>query len=282
MTNPFLTDPDNAKAYQHPFLKDPENLRAFQQLSASPTGSVRKWEQLLGWKPGRMQRYLASLAKYELAEVESCKQHSVFRPLTGVADRSVVSRSVAAPVKQGHCSGLTKPSLRQKPRGKAAEQEGADLLIDAMNRSMKRFDSYLPVRADNFGSHRAAKRWLVDEQIPLEEAITLLYRAAEGFSLALAPGGDYPASIAFFSKKVTSTWRAIQRDRHQLPMFPQMEVVRVEGQRPPQQLDGADSDSCINRERQEEEPPLAPPATVDAVAQEWRAIAAADERPARR
>ena len=213
----------------HPFLEDPENLRAFQQLTASPTGSVRKWEQLLGWKPGRMQRFLASLVKYGLAEIDACKHHSVFRP-RGVADRSVVSRSVAPPLKQGQFSGLKKPSLRRSPqRGKAAEQPGTELLIDAMNRSMKRFDSYLPVRADNFGSHRAAKRWLVDEQIPLEEAVTLLYRAAEGFSLDLAPGGDYPKSIAFFSKVVVTRWRVMQKSRQQLGLFPktEMEVVRV-------------------------------------------------------
>jgi hypothetical protein len=219
---------------RHPFLEDPENLRAFQQLIAVPTGSVRKWEQLLGWKPGRMQRYLASLAKYGLARVESCKHHSVFRPLIGVADRSVVSRGVAPPKSKGSALDLSQPSLRQKPqKGKAAQHPGADLLIDAMNRSMRRFDSYLPVRTDNFGSHRAAKRWLVDEQIPLEEAVTLLYRAAEGFDLNLAPGNDYPTSIAYFSKKVVSTWNVIQRSRNQLGLFPQMEVIRVEEQRPP-------------------------------------------------
>jgi hypothetical protein len=222
----------------HPFLEDPENLRAFQQLTASPTGSVRKWEQLLGWKPGRMQRYLASLAKYGLAKVESCKQHSVFRPLSGVADCSVVSRSVAAPVKQGHCSSLTKTSLRQRPRGKAAEQPGTELLVDTMNQSMKRFGSYLPVLSDNFGSRRAAKRWLVDQGIPLEEAITLLYRAAEAFDLDLAPGHDYPESIAYFSKFVIARWKAIQRDRHQLGLFPKMDM----------QL-----------ERPSTEPPAAPP-----------------------
>jgi hypothetical protein len=212
----------------HPFLADPENLRAFQQLTASPTGSVRKWEQLLGWRPGRLQRFLANLVKYELAEIESCRQLSVFRPRVGVAGRSGVMCSVAPP-KQGHCSSLTKPSLRQKPRGKAEQQPGAELLIDAMNRSMKRFDSYLPVRADNFGSHRAAKRWLVDEQIPLEEAVTLLYRAAEGFDLNQAPGHDYPASIAYFSKVVTRSWQMMQKHRQQLGLFPkqEMQVVRV-------------------------------------------------------
>jgi hypothetical protein len=212
----------------HPYLSDPEHLRAFQHLTASPTGSVRKWEQLLGWKPGRLQRFLAVLRENGLAEVESCHKHSIFRPLVTVAGRSVAMRSVAPP-KQEQFSSLKKPSLRQRPREKEQQQPGADLLIDAMNRSMKRFDSYLPVRADNFGSHRAARRWLVDESIPLEEAVTLLYRAAEGFSIDLAPGNAYPESIAYFSKVVVTRWRVMQKHRQQLGLFPkaEMEVVRV-------------------------------------------------------
>jgi hypothetical protein len=250
----------------HPFLQDPENLRAFQQLTAVPMGSVRKWEQLLGWKPGRMQRYLANLVQYELAEVESCRQHSVFRPRQSVVDCSVVSRGVA-PSNQGNCSGLTAPRLPRKPRTtqKPEEQPGTELLIDAMNRSMRRFDSYLPVRANNFGSHRAARRWLVEKQIPLEEAIAILYKKAEAFDLQKSPGGKYPFSIAYFTRAVLAEWRRIQRDRHQLKLFPKLEL---QVQRVPQH-------------KPEPDGPTAKPETIDAVAHDWRAMASSPTRPRR-
>jgi len=167
-----------------------------------------------------MQRYLASLVKYGLAEIVACKHHSVFRP-QGVADRSVVSRSVAPP-NQEHCSGLTASRFRRPPV-KWEKQPGAELLIDAMNQAMKRLDSYLPVKADNYGSHRAARHWLVDDKIPLEEAIILLNRKAGSFDLDKS-GGEYPHSIAYFTKGVLAEWRRIQRDRQQLKLFPKLEM----------------------------------------------------------
>lgn len=137
-----------------------------------------------------------------------------------------------------------------------------------MNQSMKRFGSYLPVLFDNDGSLRAAKRWLVDQQIPLEEAITLLYRAAEAFSLDLAPGHDYPESIAYFSKFVVARWKAIQRDRHQLKLFPklEMQLERSSIGAPPPVKDKSEPDR--------------PPATEEQLAR-WRAeydLAANDQR----
>jgi hypothetical protein len=109
---------------------------------------------------------------------------------------------------------------------------GAELLIDAMNKSMRRYNSYLPVRANNDGSHRAARRWIVDEGMPLEEAITLLYRAAEAWDIDRAPGHDYPASIAYFSKIVLVKWHWIKKNREQLGLFPKLEM-HVEHVAPP-------------------------------------------------
>ncbi|MFL5481161.1 MAG: hypothetical protein ACJ8AK_03145 [Gemmatimonadaceae bacterium] len=99
---------------------------------------------------------------------------------------------------------------------------------------MKRFDSYLPVLRDNDGSKRAARRWLVDEGIPLDEAVILLYRAAEAFDLDLAPGHDFPVSIAYFSKIVLSKWRIMKKNRQQLGLFPklEMEIVHVPEYKP--------------------------------------------------
>jgi hypothetical protein len=98
-----------------------------------------------------------------------------------------------------------------------------------MNESLQRFDSYKPIDIENWGSRRAARRWLVDEKIPLEEAVVLLRRAADAFVIDLAPGYDYPESIAYFSKIILAKWRAMQRSRNQLGLFPrlEMEVVRV-------------------------------------------------------
>lgn len=245
----------------HPFLQDPEHLRAFQQLTAVPTGSVRKWEQLLGWKPGRLQRFLASLVKYELAEVESCRQHSVFHPRVSVAGRSGVMRSVAPP-NQGQCSGLTASRFGKKPTEK---QEGAELLIAAMNEVLvaNHPDHYVPVQADNFGSHAAARRWLVDEKIPLEEAIVLLRRRAAGFNPSKI-NGDMPRSLGFFTKSLIAEWHRIQRDRQQLGLFPKLEmhVERVPEYKPP-------------------DVPAPTPEEIDRFAQDWRAIVNSPTPPRR-
>ena len=206
----------------HPFLSNQENLRAFLQLSAVPTGSVRTWEQLLGWKPGRMQRFLKNAVKYGLAEVVTCKQHSTFRPLQGVAGRSGVMCSVALP-NQEQGSGLTESRLRRTVDNCKTQQPGARLLIDAMNRGLKGFDSYLPVSSDNYGSHKAARHWLVQTGIPLEEAVALLYRIVSAFSLEKS-GGEYPRSLGYFTKAVLAEWRRIQRDREQLPLIPEMRL----------------------------------------------------------
>lgn len=206
----------------HPFLQDQENLRAFLQLSAVPIGSVRKWEQLLGWKPGRTQRYLANLAKYGLAEIETCRQHSTFRPLEGVAGRSVVSRSVA-PRNQEHGSGLTASRLQRPAVDKCKSTPGAVLLIDAMNRGMKHYDSYLPVSADNYGSHATAALWLNRMEIPLEEAVAILYRIVQGFTLDKS-GGDYPRGLGYFKPAMRAEWQRIQRDKQQLSLMPDLKL----------------------------------------------------------
>ena len=206
----------------HPFLSNQENLRAFLQLSAVPTGSVRKWEQLLAWKPGRMQRYLKSLVKYGLAEVTTCKQHTTFRPLQGVADRSGVMCSVALR-NQEQGSGLTASRLQRPAVDKCKSTPGAELLIETMNRGMQRFDSYLPVRSDNRGSHEAADLWLFRSGMPLEEAIAILYRIVQGFSLDKS-GGEYPRGLGYFKKAMAAEWRRIQRDREQLPLIPEMRL----------------------------------------------------------
>lgn len=205
----------------HPFLQDQENLRAFLQLTASPTGSVRKWEQLLGWKAGRMQRFLANAVKYGLAEVTSCPQHTTFRPLQTVADRSGSMCSVV-PRNQEQGSGLTASRLQRSAVENRNGTPGAELLIATMNQGMKRFDSYLPVSADNYGSHRAAKHWL-DTGIPLEEAIVLLRRKVAAFSLDKS-GDEYPRGLGYFTKVMLVEWKRIQRDRQQLSLMPEVDM----------------------------------------------------------
>lgn len=205
----------------HPFLQDPENLRAFLQLSAVPIGSVRKWEQLLGWKPGKMQRFLNNAVKLGLAQVETCPQHSTFRSLQSVADRSGSMCSVATR-NQEQGSGLTASRLQRPAVEKCKSTPGAELLIETMNRGMKPYESYLPVSSDNYGSHRAAKHWLATG-MPLEEGVVVLRRIVGGFSLDKS-GGEYPRSLGYFTKAVMAEWRRIERDRQQLSLLPDLKL----------------------------------------------------------
>lgn len=205
----------------HAFLSDPENLRAFQQLTAAPTGSVRKWERLLGWRPGRMQRFLNNLIEYGLAEVTSCKQFSAFKPLVGVADCSGVMCSVAAPNQAA--SGLT-----TKPRfgGSPVElQEGGEDLIALMNGILCRNHplDYLPVQLNNWGSHKAARIWLVELNIPMKDALEILTQRCATFNPSKI-NGDMPRSLGFFTKSMRAEWQRRQRDRQQLGLFPKMEM----------------------------------------------------------
>lgn len=207
----------------HPFLSDQENLRAFLQLSAVPTGSVRKWEQILGWKPGRMQRFLKNAVKYGLAQVETCPQHTIFRPLETVADRSGSMCSVVPP-NQEQGSGLTASRL-QRPAVEKCNSPGGERLIGVMNHGLRHFNSYLPVSADNYGSHRAAQRWVQELGIPTDQAVSILHRIVSGFNLEKS-GGEYPRSLGYFTKAVTAEWRRVQRDRLQLPLIPDIRLER--------------------------------------------------------
>lgn len=207
----------------HPFLQDQENLRAFQQLTAAPTGSVRKWEQLLNWKPGRLQRFLATLVRYELAEITSCKHHSVFRPLTDQPLHTATHRYTPLHPNQATASGLTtKPRFGGSP---VEEQDGAIELIAVMNKVLCRNHpmDFLPVQADNRGSHAAAKSWLLELRIPLGDAIEILRRKCEAFNPSKV-NGEMPRSLGFFTKSVTAEWRRVQRDRQQLKLFPKLEM----------------------------------------------------------
>lgn len=219
----------------HPYLQNEEHLLAFQHLTARPTGSVRKWEQLLGWKPGRLQRFLTVLVKEGLAEIETCHRHSVFRPLVTVAGRSVAMRSVAPP-NQEQCSGLTASRFRRPP-AKWEKQPGAEDLIDVVNEGLKHHASYLPIRSDNYGSHQAARRWIVDRRIPLEEAIGILTKKVNAFDLDKSEG-EFPRTIGFFTKAVLAEWGRIQRDREQLKLFPKLEM-HVEQSAPEYKPDSA-------------------------------------------
>lgn len=202
----------------HFFLQDPENLRAFQHLTAVPIGTVRTWAEALGWKKSRMERFLLNLQAHRLAEIDARSKGSTFRPISAASVRDTSETRPAA--NQEPCSGLTEPRLR---KGDVEKIAGADLLIEVVNDGLRHHDSYLPISADNYGSHRAAKHWLSGAGIPLEEAIVLLRRKVMAFDLDKS-GDEYPRSLGYFTKAVLSEWKRLQRDRQQLPLLPDLKL----------------------------------------------------------
>lgn len=83
---------------------------------------------------------------------------------------------------------------------------------------------FLPVQLDNKGSHHAAKIWLVDNRIPLPDALDILRKKCHGFDPARMKSGDAPRTLGCFTRSVLTEWRRVLRDREQLKLFAKMDV----------------------------------------------------------
>ena len=236
----------------HPYLKDPENARAYALLARQQTGSLRTWAKSLSWSRGRMERFLAACEKYALAYVARSRAGTRFRPLIvgsigvpGVSDQEAKTpetppsitraRAVELTTKSGLTAVITNPrdlfrnresvvnrengdGLKNRLRLKAEDlQEGAGELVAAMNGILCRNHplKFQPVRLDQLGSHRAARRWLTEFGIPLPDAIQLLKRKVMEFNPTRV-NGDMPRSLGFFTRTVHAEWRRVLRDREQL------------------------------------------------------------------
>jgi len=243
----------------HPYLKDPENARAYALLARQETGSVRTWANSLSWSRGRMERFLAACEKYALADVTRSHGGTHFRPLIvgsigvpGVPDGAetaetrpsiVRARAVELTTKAGLTAVSTDPRdlfrnresvvnrengdrLKNRLRPNAEErQEGAGELVAAMNGILCRNHplDFQPVGLEQAGSHRAARRWLVEFGIPLADAIEILKRKVMAFN-PMRINGEMPRSIGFFTHAMRAEWRRVLRDREQLKLSQEDEM----------------------------------------------------------
>jgi hypothetical protein len=232
----------------HPFLADPERAAAFEQLAANPSGSIRGWAKLLGWEATKAKRFVQSLIRYGLADIQSCRHGSVFRPLSdplGVAPRGATDRPTPPQTathrhtsKPRHLAVLgaaaesSRPSLDTGLLDTGSRDADAKRLIGAMNEALGSSigDSYVPVAEDNRGSHRAAEKLFV-AGVPMDFAIAQLIRDARRFNPSRHGGGDIPRSVGFFVKGIITAWG---RQREQLPL-PRI-LTDVERSRPAQKL----------------------------------------------
>jgi hypothetical protein len=209
------------------FLTDPDNAAAFAYLTAVPIGTVRTWAKALGWSGGKMQRFLKAIVRYRLATLEVQHRRTVFRPcVKSDVSHRIVSHRIGNP---GTGTGLTASRFGGSPK-KIERHEWGELLVATMNEILTaRFpDTYLPVRSDNNGSHKAARRFAEAGVCSLEEAISIL----RGRVLLFNPSkinNDLPHSVGFFTRAVLAEWHRLEREREQLPLLPaiDMQVERV-------------------------------------------------------
>lgn len=271
---------------EHTFLQDPEYARGYAHLLAVPIGSVRTWARSLGWSRSSMQRFLASLRREHLGEVQSCKTHSVFRPLSGKTKGFVHPPSpVHTPVAQTHdvarCvpgrpgtsryvpAALGSSGLVGKEPSATAEagSEYSRALITAMNDALlARFrESYRSVLVDNVSSIAAADR-LEKAGVPADKAEAHLLVQCRLFNPSKHGKGDLPKSLAYFERGILKAWKT--EAQLTIPLM-QLERSIDPGPRYQEYVPPA-SDL-----------PIAKPETIDAVAQDWRAIASSPTRPRR-
>lgn len=272
----------------HPFLQDPENARGYAHLLAVPIGTVRTWARSLGWSRSSMQRFLASLCREHLGEVQSCKTHSVFRPLSGktkgfphpppisppaIAQNHDVARCVPGRLGTSRYvpAALGSSGLGGKePSATAPATAGSEYsraLITAMNDALSaRFkESYRPVLTDNDSSIAAADR-LDKAGVPVGNAEAHLLVQCRLFNPSKHGKGELPKSLAYFERGILKAWKT----EAQLTI-PLMQLERSVDPGPRYQEYVPPASGL----------PIAKPETIDAVAQDWRAMASSPTRPRR-
>ena len=257
--HPYLKDPENARAYALLARQKTGSLRTWAYSLSWSRGRVERFL-------AACERYaLADVARSRAGtQFRPLIVGSIGAPgvpdeaETPVPDEPETPETLPS-IPRSHAVGLTtKPGLRAvsaHPRGyqsnresvvnpgrdrlknglrkkaqKHEPQSGAEDLIAAMNEVLCRTHplDYLPVDLNQAGSHRAARRWLVELGIPLEDAIALLRGKCMHFNPAKVFNAEMPRSIGFFTKAVTAEWRRLRRDREQLKLSAQTEVHYVE------------------------------------------------------
>lgn len=239
----------------HPFLTDPDNAKAYQLLCDQPRGSSRAWATKAGWTHSRMVRFIEALKAEGLCRVETLPRRggSLFVPTVGVPKRSETFRSPDVVLDKSN-------SNNKVPRYAVTAADCIELIV-AANRVLEQRE-WEPIPEDNRGSIAAATKILRD--VPVKRAIALLEAAVRLFNPS-ATGGEQLRSLGhpFITKYVVNEFRRTERELAQ----GQLSLLFVERTGPPPQVFGARKPS----------EPEKPPATADSIAQgraEFERIAA--------
>ncbi|MEX1185300.1 MAG: hypothetical protein WEA80_01760 [Gemmatimonadaceae bacterium] len=211
----------------HPYLSDPERASAFEYLSQQGAGTTRRWAEQLGWKRGKLNRFLDSVRRYRLAEIETTPHGSRFRPCTGVAESIEPKRDQDADkVRPGRdqgattlgstgLSGFTGPSARERETGENSVDAAGDTvpwssiavrMIPAMNQEfMRMFSDYRPINPDNRGSHRAGHE-LERAGVEAEWCEQRLRQMCRMFNPSKHGGGEPPRSLRYYAASLIRDW----------------------------------------------------------------------------
>lgn len=221
VTNPFLTDPDNAKAYQH--------------LCDQPRGSSRAWAKQTGWTHSKMVRFIEALKAEGLCRIEPRRGGSLFVPICAtVPKRSETFRNAdVLDTKSNSKPPVSRygeaPGTKQQP---IAELDELRLIAAANEVLFQR--KWTAISLDNFGSLKAAKKMLA--VVPCDRAIPLLEQAVRLFNPS-ATDGEPLRSLGhpFITRYVINEFRRTERDLAQ----GQLSMFFVERTSPPQHVVGS-------------------------------------------
>jgi hypothetical protein len=206
----------------HPYLMDPAHAEAFAALVANGYGTQRGWARAWGWTLPRVQRFLAALVRYRLAEVTSASHVTVVRPIE--ADTTRGQSDTPNPIRPDTTRGQYRGQYRGQPvvtlgtgyLDKQPRELEGDLeagsgytgtLINCMNGVLsERFgQEYRPVMHDNRASVAAGERLQV-AGIDIDFAVAELRGGCWLFNPSKHGHGELPRSLAYFERGTVKAW----------------------------------------------------------------------------
>jgi hypothetical protein len=248
----------------HPFLTDPENAKAYQTLCDHQRGSIRAWATKAGWTRSRMERFLLQLRAAGLAHVDVGLKGSTFVPVPDASRTRPAAGSKAvttAPDKVPRSGEV--PARAKQP---IAEPDAVRLIQTANVVLVER--NWPTLNEGNYGSLAGARKIL--KGVPVDRAVPLIEDAVRQFNPSATGGGTLQSlGHPFITSYVINEYRRTQRDleRGQLSML----FVEGVGPRP---VYGA-------RKHDVEELPPAKPETITAGVEEFRSLANSPHKPRR-
>lgn len=198
---------------QHALLRDPERARAFELIVTGKPSTLRAFADLLGWTLPRVQRFVNTIEREQLAKVHRSRWGTSLTRYT--PDTHPIQPQGAPadtqPIRSRHAADtqpirLGSKALDQLPRSRAGNDFIADL-IDGMNRSLsERFgEEYRIVLYDNRSSEKSARR-LQKLGVTVDWAVTELWKDVQMFHPDKHGNGHLPRSLAYFEKGLAKKW----------------------------------------------------------------------------